>query len=114
MSPIELRLTAKPAMADALPVARALPRRERRFVGPFCFLDHFGPHQDVGRADGGVAPHPHIGLATVTYLFDGAILHHDSLGTAQRITQQWAEAQPRTEEGNRARSFLTTIARMID
>ena len=84
-NPIELRLTAKPAMADALPVARALPRRERRFVGPFCFLDHFGPHEDVGRADGGVAPHPHIGLATVTYLFDGAILHHDSLGTAQRI-----------------------------
>lgn len=83
--PIELRLTAKPAMADALPVARALPRRERRFVGPFCFLDHFGPHEDVGRADGGVAPHPHIGLATVTYLFDGAILHRDSLGTAQRI-----------------------------
>ena len=85
MPVVELRLTAKPAMADALPVARALPRRERRFVGPFCFLDHFGPHEDVGRADGGVAPHPHIGLATVTYLFDGAILHHDSLGTAQRI-----------------------------
>jgi redox-sensitive bicupin YhaK (pirin superfamily) len=84
-SVVELRLTAKPAMADALPVARALPRRERRFVGPFCFLDHFGPHAEVGRADGGVAPHPHIGLATVTYLFDGAILHRDSLGTAQRI-----------------------------
>lgn len=72
-------------MADALPVARALPRRERRFVGPFCFLDHFGPHTAIGRADGGVAPHPHIGLATVTYLFDGAILHRDSLGSAQRI-----------------------------
>ena len=83
--PIELRLTGKAAMADALPVVRALPRRERRFVGPFCFLDHFGPHEAVGRADGGVAPHPHIGLATVTYLFDGAILHRDSLGTAQRI-----------------------------
>ncbi|MBK9033984.1 MAG: pirin family protein [Myxococcales bacterium] len=72
-------------MAAALPVMRALPRRERRFVGPFCFLDHFGPHAEVGRADGGVAPHPHIGLATATYLFDGAILHRDSLGTAQRI-----------------------------
>lgn len=67
-------------------VRRVIPQRERRFVGPFCFLDHMGPHTAIGTADSGVAPHPHIGLATVTYLLSGAILHRDSLGTEQLIT----------------------------
>jgi redox-sensitive bicupin YhaK (pirin superfamily) len=66
-------------------VRRVLPAVERRMVGPFVFFDHFGP--TVLRAGTGldVRPHPHIGLATVTYLFAGEILHRDSLGTAQTI-----------------------------
>lgn len=66
-------------------VRRALPSRERRMVGPFVFLDQMGPHVfDAGRGLD-VRPHPHIGLATVTYLFDGEILHRDSLGSTQAI-----------------------------
>ena len=66
-------------------VRRALPSTKRRMVGPFIFLDQMGP--EVLRANTGldVAPHPHIGLATVTYLFEGELLHRDSLGTIQPI-----------------------------
>ena len=86
MDLVALKLSAKAARVGDFPVRRALPQIERRFVGPFCFLDHMGPHTAVGTVDGGVGPHPHIGLATVTYLFEGAVLHRDSLGTSQRIT----------------------------
>jgi redox-sensitive bicupin YhaK (pirin superfamily) len=66
-------------------VRRALPAAARRSVGPFVFLDHFGPvHAGPGNATD-VRPHPHIGLATVTYLYEGALLHRDSTGTVQRI-----------------------------
>jgi redox-sensitive bicupin YhaK (pirin superfamily) len=66
-------------------VQRALPSVQRRSVGPFVFVDHFGP--TLLRAGTGldVRPHPHIGLATVTYLFDGEIMHRDSLGSVQLI-----------------------------
>jgi redox-sensitive bicupin YhaK (pirin superfamily) len=66
-------------------VHRALPSARSRMVGPFIFFDHFGPA--VFRAGDGmdVRPHPHIGLATVTYLFDGEIVHRDSLGSAEPI-----------------------------
>jgi redox-sensitive bicupin YhaK (pirin superfamily) len=68
-----------------LQVRRALPSTRSRMVGPFIFFDHFGPA--VFRVDQGidVRPHPHIGLATVTYLFDGEIVHRDSLGSAMPI-----------------------------
>jgi len=72
--------------ADALSVRRVIPTRARRNVGPFVFFDHFGP-ADVASGKGvDVRPHPHIGLSTVTYLLEGAILHRDSLGTEQVIT----------------------------
>jgi redox-sensitive bicupin YhaK (pirin superfamily) len=66
-------------------VHRALPSAQSRMVGPFIFFDHFGPA--VFSAGNGidVRPHPHIGLATVTYLFDGEIVHRDSLGSAMPI-----------------------------
>jgi redox-sensitive bicupin YhaK (pirin superfamily) len=72
-------------LGDGFHVRRALPSRERRMVGPFVFFDQMGP--TVLRAGSGldVRPHPHIGLATVTYLFDGEIIHRDSLGTTQAI-----------------------------
>jgi redox-sensitive bicupin YhaK (pirin superfamily) len=87
-------LDASPAAAPALEVSesrirevggvtvrRALPRRERRTVGAWCFLDHFGPVQ-TGME---VGPHPHIGLQTVTWLVEGEVLHRDSLGSEQLI-----------------------------
>jgi redox-sensitive bicupin YhaK (pirin superfamily) len=67
-------------------VRRLLPSAARRMVGPFVFFDHMGP-AEFGPGQGiDVRPHPHIGLATVTYLFEGAIEHRDSLGSLQRIT----------------------------
>jgi redox-sensitive bicupin YhaK (pirin superfamily) len=66
-------------------VRRLLPSAVRQAVGPFIFFDHFGP-VEAGPADNhDVRPHPHIGLATLTYLFEGAIQHHDSSGVSQRI-----------------------------
>ncbi len=66
-------------------VRRLLPAAARQAVGPFLFFDHFGP-VDAGPEDQhDVRPHPHIGLATVTYLFEGAMQHRDSLGVVQRI-----------------------------
>lgn len=66
-------------------VRRLLPAAQRRSVGPFIFFDHFGPVTiPAGRAQD-VLPHPHIGLSTVTYLFEGAMMHRDSLGTVQKI-----------------------------
>jgi redox-sensitive bicupin YhaK (pirin superfamily) len=62
-------------------VRRALPSAQTRMVGPFIFFDHFGPAEFRAGRGIDVRPHPHIGLATVTYLFDGEILHRDSLGT---------------------------------
>jgi redox-sensitive bicupin YhaK (pirin superfamily) len=66
-------------------VRRLLPAARQRSVGPFIFFDHFGPSEELPGADHDVRPHPHIGLATVTYLFDGAMMHRDSLGSEQLI-----------------------------
>jgi redox-sensitive bicupin YhaK (pirin superfamily) len=62
-----------------------LPSANRRSVGPFIFFDHFGPVTAQPGVNHDVRPHPHIGLATVSYLFEGAMMHRDSLGTEQRI-----------------------------
>src|SRR5436190_20127544 len=72
-------------LGDGFQVRRALPAAKKRTVGPYVFFDQMGP---VALAPGkglDVRPHPHIGLATVTYLFEGEILHRDSLGTVQAI-----------------------------
>ncbi|HEX7987942.1 MAG TPA: pirin family protein [Duganella sp.] len=66
-------------------VRRYLPSAIKQAVGPFIFFDHFGPVDVPLDADHDVRPHPHIGLATVTYLFEGAMDHRDSIGTFQRI-----------------------------
>ena len=72
-------------LGDRFEVRRALPSRSRRMVGPFVFLDQMGPHVFSAGQGLDVRPHPHIGLATVTYLLEGEILHRDSLGTVQPI-----------------------------
>ncbi|MNQ22242.1 Quercetin 2,3-dioxygenase [compost metagenome] len=66
-------------------VRRLLPSAAKQAVGPFIFFDHFGPIDVAPDANHDVRPHPHIGLATVTYLFEGAIDHRDSIGSYQRI-----------------------------
>ena len=72
-------------LGNGFQVRRALPSAACRTVGPFVFFDQFGPTSFKSGAGLDVRPHPHIGLATVTYLFDGEIVHRDSLGSAQVI-----------------------------
>ncbi|WHZ11228.1 MAG: Pirin [Burkholderiaceae bacterium] len=72
-------------LGGGLMVRRMLPAMQRQSVGPFVFFDHFGPLTELPEYQHDVRPHPHIGLATVTYLFDGAMVHRDSLGSVQRI-----------------------------
>jgi redox-sensitive bicupin YhaK (pirin superfamily) len=79
---IEQIVTGRPRDLGGLHVARVLPAIHKRSVGPYVFLDHMGP-EPAGEIS--VRPHPHIHLATVTYLFDGAIHHRDSLGSHQVI-----------------------------
>ena len=75
----------KAAIGDGTEVRRLLPQRTLRTVGAWCFLDHYGP-DDVSIGSGmQVPPHPHIGLQTVSWLFEGLVLHRDSLGSRQLI-----------------------------
>jgi redox-sensitive bicupin YhaK (pirin superfamily) len=67
-------------------VRRALPHSQRQMVGPFIFFDQMGPVEFIAGQAVDVRPHPHIGLATVTYLFDGRVMHRDSEGNAREIT----------------------------
>jgi redox-sensitive bicupin YhaK (pirin superfamily) len=72
-------------LGDGFHVRRALPAAQQRRVGPFVFFDQMGPARIEPGRGLDVRPHPHIGLATITYLFEGEILHRDSLGTLQPI-----------------------------
>jgi redox-sensitive bicupin YhaK (pirin superfamily) len=73
-------------LGDGFEVRRALPSERRQMVGPFIFFDQMGPAQFLAGKGLDVRPHPHIGLATVTYLFDGQVMHRDSEGNALEIT----------------------------
>lgn len=85
MSNIKLIIEERPSNIGNFMVGRLLPFREKRMVGPFAFIDHMGPTcmSDYENLD--VPPHPHIGLSTLTYLFEGSITHKDSLGTEMEI-----------------------------
>lgn len=83
---VELEIAGRPReLGGGFSVRRLLPSPVRRMVGPFIFVDHMGPVQLSPGAGLDVRPHPHINLATVTYLFDGEILHRDSIGSEQVI-----------------------------
>jgi len=111
-SVVEVVVPGRARDVAGFPVRRSLPSLQRRRVGPFVFFDHMGP-VDLPAGEGmDVPPHPHIGLATVTYLFDGEIVHRDSLGSEQVIRPgdvNWMTAgrgivhSERTPAGPRAR-----------
>ncbi len=77
-----LDLEIRPKLKDLgeFAVRRVLPSAQRQMVGPFIFFDHMGPAEFPPGQGIQVRPHPHIGIATITYLFDGEIMHRDSLG----------------------------------
>src|SRR3954471_10549986 len=83
---LDLVLAARSAaLPGGLHVLRAMPQRQRRIVGPFVFVDQMGPSPCAPDGQVTVLPHPHIGLSTVTYLFEGEGFHRDSLGSVQPI-----------------------------
>ena len=82
---IDLIITPREKDLGGFSVRRILPSAQRQMVGPFIFLDHMGPADFAAGQGMDVRPHPHIGLATVTYLFEGEMFHRDSLGSAQEV-----------------------------
>ncbi|WP_421279788.1 pirin family protein [Aeromonas taiwanensis] len=80
------RISSRLTDVGGIPVARAIPVKERRTIGPWCFLDHIGPTRFAPGSPGlDVGPHPHIALQTFTWMLEGEILHRDSLGSEQVI-----------------------------
>jgi len=115
---VMLTLEPKPRdLGDNFFVRRALPSIEKRMVGPFIFWDQFGPaHFAVGQGLD-VRPHPHINLATVTYLFEGEIFHRDTLGSAQAILPgdvNWMNAGRGIAHSERTRAELRATGSPID
>src|SRR3546814_15048739 len=94
--PVLERIEARAAELGAgLVIRRALPSRQRRMVGAWCFLDHAGP-VNYRRGEGlAVGPHPHIGLQTFTWMLEGEVMHRDSLGYAQVIRHEIGRASCR-------------------
>src|SRR3989441_1928574 len=80
-----LVLQARMRPVGHLEVRRLLPSAKRQAVGPFLFFDHFGPEEFEPFKGADIGPHPHIGLSTVTYLFEGSLVHRDSIGSVQPI-----------------------------
>lgn len=85
MSAVELVIEERQTNIGNFPVGRLLPFRKKRMLGPFIFIDHIGPIELSTSQNLDVDMHPHIGLATLTYLFEGVIAHRDSLGTVTEI-----------------------------
>src|SRR5687767_1181880 len=79
---------AHSAQVGPLEIRRALPVRQRRMIGPWCFLDRYGPLSFSDDKPMDVAPHPHIGLQTVTWLLDGEVFHRDSIGSEALVRPQ--------------------------
>ncbi|GAA4773324.1 MULTISPECIES: pirin family protein [Flavobacterium] len=111
MSNIQLIIEERSAEIGNFMVGRLLPFREKRAVGPFTFIDHMGPAylKDYQNLD--VPPHPHIGLSTLTYLFEGSIMHRDSLGTEVKIQPgavNWMTAGKGITHSERTPEYLRT------
>ena len=85
MSNIELIIEERAANIGKFMVGRLLPFRQKRMVGPFIYIDHMGPVELSEEENFDVLPHPHIGLSTLTFLFEGSIMHRDTLDNAVEI-----------------------------
>jgi len=85
MSNVKLIIEERAANIGSFMVGRLLPFRQKRMVGPFIYIDHMGPVKLSERDNFDVLPHPHIGLSTLTFLFEGSIMHRDTLGNEVEI-----------------------------
>ena len=111
MSNIQLIIEERAADIGNFKVGRLLPFRQKRTVGPFAFIDHMGPAKLKDYQNLDVAPHPHIGLSTLTFLFEGAIMHRDSLGTEMEIKPgavNWMTAGKGVTHSERTPEYLRT------
>lgn len=116
MSNIELIIEERAADIGNFLVGRLLPFHQKRAVGPFVFIDHMGPATMQAHENLDVPPHPHIGLSTLTYLFEGAIMHRDSLGTAVEITPgavNWMTAGKGIVHSERSPQRLREVAKQL-
>ena len=116
MSNINLIIEERPSDIGNFLVGRLLPFREKRTVGPFAFIDHMGPVLLKDNENMDVGPHPHIGLSTLTYLFEGAIMHRDSLGTEVEIKPgqvNWMTAGKGIVHSERTPEYLRHSDKML-
>lgn len=116
MSNIELIIEERAADIGNFMVGRLLPFKEKRTVGPFAFIDHMGPAalKDFENLD--VPPHPHIGLSTLTYLFEGSIMHRDSIGSEIEIQPgavNWMTAGKGVTHSERTPEYLRTSEKSL-
>ncbi|WP_107038489.1 pirin family protein [Brumimicrobium mesophilum] len=116
MSNLELIIEERAADIGNFMVGRLLPFKRKRAIGPFVFIDHMGP-EHLGKDEHlDVPPHPHIGLSTLTYLFEGSIMHKDSLGSSIEITPgavNWMTAGKGVVHSERTPNHLRTVEKTI-
>jgi redox-sensitive bicupin YhaK (pirin superfamily) len=116
MSNIKLIIEERAANIGNFLVGRLLPFREKRTVGPFAFIDHMGPAHLKDYQNLDVPPHPHIGLSTLTYLFEGGIMHKDSLGSEVEIKPSavnWMTAGKGIVHSERTPHYLRTSDKVL-
>ncbi|MCD0464788.1 pirin family protein [Flavobacterium sp. ENC] len=116
MSNISLIIEERAANIGNFMVGRLLPFREKRAVGPFVFIDHMGPAHLNQYQNMDVPPHPHIGLSTLTFLFEGSIMHRDSLGTELEIKPgavNWMTAGKGIVHSERTPEYLRHSDKML-
>ena len=116
MSNVGLILEEKAADIGNFMVGRLLPFRQKRHVGPFVFIDHMGPAKLKDYQNLDVGPHPHIGLSTLTYLFEGSIMHRDSLGSEIEIKPgavNWMTAGKGVVHSERTPEYLRTTDKTL-
>lgn len=116
MSNIDLIIEERAANIGNFMVGRLLPFRQKRAVGPFVFIDHMGPvHMNV-HENLDVLPHPHIGLSTLTYLFEGSIMHRDSIGNEMEIQPgavNWMTAGKGVVHSERTPDYLRSAKKIL-
>lgn len=116
MSNVSMIIEERAADLGSFMVGRLLPFRQKRAVGPFVFIDHMGPVELGPDQNFDVGPHPHIGLSTLTYLFEGSIMHRDSLGTELEIKPgavNWMTAGRGVVHSERTPDYLRNLTKRM-